>query len=139
MSHLHDEALRAVAQRLGARAAERIDVEATAAAVVERLKQAPAADRRWIAPPWLRIAAALLLVISAALLARALGPGPADQITVLSTGADLQGLSTSELEALLASLDQTLNLAVPQPDSSSEGLDELTPDELRAVLRTLEG
>jgi hypothetical protein len=136
---LPDEALRATAQRLGGEAAERLDVEVTAAAVLERLKREPRARGRAVAPVWLRSAAALALLISGVLLARAWqGSEPTARVAPLPTGVDLGTLSTPQLEELLASLDQTLNLAVP-PASSGEELDQLTPDELRAVLNALEG
>ena len=59
---MNDEELEKLAQRLGARAAERLDVEATARAVVERLRAERAASERvaaWLPRQWLRIAAAL--------------------------------------------------------------------------------
>src|SRR5947208_2629314 len=60
---LHDDKLQEVARRLGARAAERLDVERTAEAVVARLRTEPRAEVRvlgWIQPAWLRIAAVLV-------------------------------------------------------------------------------
>src|SRR3989442_16027169 len=63
---LHDDELQEVARRLGARAAERLDVEGTAQAVVARLRTQPRAEIRglgWIRPAWLRIAAMLVIVV----------------------------------------------------------------------------
>src|SRR5256884_8922978 len=57
---LPDAKLQEIAQRLGARAAERLDVERTAEAVVARLRTEARAEGRglgWIQPAWLRIAA----------------------------------------------------------------------------------
>src|SRR2546429_8325117 len=65
---LHDDKLQEVARRLGARAAERLDVERTAQAVVARLRTEPRAEIRvlgWIRPAWLRIAAVLVVVVGA--------------------------------------------------------------------------
>lgn len=137
---LHDEALRHAVQRLGARAAERLDVEATAARVVERLRREPrAAPWTWIRPVWLRIAAAAVVLLGGALLvADRLSPERGTAVAAIPTGAELYGLSASELEELLATLDRTLDLDAPLPGAES-GLDELSEDQLRTVLETLEG
>lgn len=138
---MKEERLHDLARRLGAREAERLDVDATARAVVERLKQAGnATERRWIGSTWLRVAAALVLLAGGGVLAREwLGPEPTGQVAAIPTGADLGALSSDQLEDLLDSLDRTLDLNAPALDSAGTALDDLTADELRAMLRALEG
>ena len=90
-TRLHDDELREVAQRLGARAAERLDVERTAQAVVTRLRTEPRADVRvlgWIQPVWLRIAALLVLAAGAGVIGRSLLPGFQDARHNLCTQQD---------------------------------------------------
>src|SRR5438876_7221250 len=88
---LHDARLHEVAQRLGAGAAERLDVERTARAVVERLRAEPRAERwTWVQPAWLRSAAAAILVLGGALFTRALVRQRAAGSAVgVSVGVDL--------------------------------------------------
>src|SRR5207249_2989494 len=105
---LHDAKLQEVAQRLGAGAAERLDVERTARAVVERLRAGPRAERwTWVQPAWLRIAAAAILVIGGGLFTRALvwqrAPGSAGVVPV---GEGLAGLTGGGLREGLAGLEQ---------------------------------
>lgn len=138
---LNDARLRELAQRLGARGAERVDAERTAVAVVARLRQEPRASRRpwlWIAPAWARAAAAIVVVIGAGLLARsAWHHPPAPAALVEPVSADVSDLSADQLRDLVA--------RVGQPDDSSTlsspdaGLDELTGPQLRALLEALEG
>ena len=125
-SMLPDDRLREPAQRLGVQAAERLDVEATAAAVVRRLMQ----------PAWLRAAAAVLVIAGGVALVRSVGP----RLPVHSShyvAEDLNGLSADELRDVLSGLDQTLNQTAPL--QSEPGLNELGPEQLKAVLRSLEG
>ena len=134
---LQDAKLRELAQRLGAGAAERLDVEAAARAVVERLRAEPQARRwTWIHPAWLRIAAALVVMIGAGLVSRSLihtsARYPGHYVV-----EDLKDLSADELQQLLGSLDRTLDLDVPPvPDAGLEGMDA---QQLQTVLRSLEG
>ena len=134
---LHDAKLQEVAQRLGAGAASRLDVERTARAVVERLRAGPRAERwTWVQPAWLRIAAAAILVIGGGLFTRALvwqrAPGSA---VVVPVGEDLTDLTAEQLREALTVLDQP----VSEEGAGDLGLDGLTADELRALLQTLEG
>ena len=134
---LHDAKLQEVAQRLGAGAASRLDVERTARAVVERLRAGPRAERwTWVQPAWLRIAAAAILVIGGGLFTRALvwqrAPGSA---VVVPVGEDLTDLTAEQLREALTVLDQP----VSEEGAADLGLDGLTADELRALLQTLEG
>ncbi len=139
---LHDDKLQEVARRLGARAAERLDVERTAQAVVERLRTEPRADVRvlgWIQPAWLRIAAVLVLVVGAGVVALNVR---SSQLTTsqpsASAGGELSELSGDELRVVLAALEQP---AAERQNVSPQdvGLEDLSALELRALLESLEG
>lgn len=137
---LDDAELRALAQRVGAGPAARLDVEKAAAAVVQRLRhqQPPVAQPRpqWI---WLSAAAAVALLLGAGLVWRYAqhADRPVPEVASAAGGMDLSMLSTDELRDLLNTLDQPFEI---QPaDSSDAGLDDLTPSELRALLGALEG
>ena len=130
---LHDARLHEVAQRLGAGAAERLDVERTARAVVERLRAEPRAERwTWVQPAWLRIAATAILVIGGALVTRALvwqrAPGSA---VVVPVGEDLTDLTAEQLREALTVLDQP----VSEEGAGDTGVEGLTAEELRALLQ----
>ena len=141
---LPDAKLQEIAQRLGARAAERLDVERTAEAVVARLRTEPRAEVRvlgWIQPAWLRIAAVLLLLVGAGVVAlNVRGP----QLTTspllppASAGGELSELSGNELRIVLAALEEPG--AERQGVSPQDvGLEDLSALELRALLESLEG
>src|SRR5256884_9095202 len=97
---LHDDKLQEVARRLGARAAERLDVERTAQAVVARLRTEPRAEIRvlgWIRPAWLRIAAVLVLVVGAGGVGRRLGhERPTATALAPAAGAGVNDLSAGQ-------------------------------------------
>jgi hypothetical protein len=141
---LPDGKLQEIAQRLGARAAEQIDVEAVSRVVLERLRTEPRSrEWTWIRSTWVRIAAAVVVLLGGAAVVRvwwwAERPLPARALATIPVGADLSGLSAAELQELLAGLDQTLNLAVPLPSDSDDRLEELTEEQLRTMLELLEG
>ena len=137
---LHDAKLHAAAQQLGSGAAEKLNVERVAARVVERLREAPADATRptWLQPAWLRIAAAVVLLVGGGLVWRQFGnptggtPHAAHFVT-----DDLTDLSPDQLRDVLNTLDETLNLgSTTLPDGD---LDDLDAQQLQAVLRSLEG
>src|SRR5690348_13477340 len=136
---LHDAKLQEVAQRLGARAAERLDLERTAQAVVARLRAEPrAASGRWtwIQPAWLRIAAAVVIVVGAGGIARSLlrDRTPA---AVAAAGTELNDLSPEQLRAVLDAVEHP---ATEETISAQDvSLDDLSAPQLRALLRSLEG
>ena len=139
---LHDDKLQEVARRLGTRAAERLDVERTAQAVVERLRTEPRAEVRvlgWIQPAWLRIAAVLLLLVGAGVVAlNVRGPQPTTPLPPASAGGELSELSGDELRIVLAALQEPS--AERQGVSPQDvGLEDLSALELRALLEWLEG
>jgi hypothetical protein len=141
---LPDAKLQELAQRLGARAAERLDVERTAQAVVTRLRTEPRADIRVlgvIRPAWLRIAALLVMVVGAGVVVRSLWhrqPTATALVAAAGAGAELNDLSPDQLRQVLE--------AVGQPGEEYEtvswqdvSLDDLSALELRALLESLEG
>ena len=136
---LQDAKLRALAQQLGARAAERLDPEATAQAVVRRLR-----DRDHLArssgwrPLSLSAAAALVLLLGGGLVWRSVRPGGSVPVTAVGqAGLDLNDLSADQLRDVLNGVDQPIDLE--PTDSMETELDDLTPRELRTLLRALEG
>jgi hypothetical protein len=70
-----DAKIESLAKRLGSAAAERLDVEATARRVLADLRQAPAPRRTWIETHWLRIAAAVVLLLGGSVVVSRLIPG----------------------------------------------------------------
>lgn len=129
-----EKGLHEIARRLGAQAAERLDLERTAEAVVERLREPVAPASRWI-----RVAAAFVILTGATLAARQLFNRPAStgHATAHYVTDDLTDLSTDQLREVLNTLDETLDLrGTTQPDS---GLEDLDAQQLRTVLRSLEG
>ena len=139
---LHDAKLREVARRLGARAAERLDVERTAQAVVGRLRTDPRAEVRvlgWIRPGWLRIAALLVMVVGAGVVAVNVRiPGFMPPVQSATAAGELSELSGDELREVLESVAQ---LGGEQQAVSAQdvGLEELSASQLRALLESLGG
>jgi len=129
-----EERLNELARKLGARAAERVDVAATARRVIERLREQPARRPMWIPAPWLRIAATVVILVGGAVTLRQLWPSgtPGDHDTHFIAD-DLRDLSTDELRTLLTSFDQIIAESVV-PDSTSD-LQELDAQQLRELLR----
>jgi len=137
---LDDAGLREVARRLGVRAADRVDVERTAQAVVARLREEQRAPLRggawtWSQPVWLKIAAALVIVAGAGLVARGVWHAPSGAAAPVEP-ADLSDMSAPQLRELLRSVGQP---STPEPVSSQDvGLEDLGPAQLRALLASLE-
>ena len=133
---MNDHQLERLARELGRRAAERLDVEATARRVVQRLREEPQTTPvTWIRPEWLRVAAVLALLLGAGVVLQRLNP-PSDPVTVSYALEDLSDLTVTELALVLVGLDDTL-----QGDGDGESttdLDDLTPAQLHALLRSLE-
>ncbi len=133
-ANLHD-----AARRLGVQAAEQLDVERVAAAVVERLRDEPVGATRpaWLQPAWLRIAAALVVLVGGGgLVWRQLGTPAAPHGAHFVTD-DLTDLNADQLRDVLNTLDETLNAeSTTLPDGDLEDLDA---QQLQAVLRSLEG
>jgi len=139
---LQDDKLQEVARRLGARAAERLDVEGTAQAVVARLRTEPRAEIRvlgWIRPAWLRIAAMLVIVVGAGVVALNVRTSPhTTPLSAASAGGELSELSGEELRVVLEALGQPGSEA--QAVSAQDvGLEDLSAPQLRALLESLGG
>jgi hypothetical protein len=134
-----DARLEALARQLGQKAADRLDVQATARRVVERLREQPVRRTAWVQQPWLRIAAALVIVVGGATLVRRNLVRSDAAHTAHFVADDLSDLTTDELRDVLATFDETIGSdSVAVPDSSTD-LRELDAQQLRAVLRSLEG
>ena len=136
---MNDERLESLAKRLGSEAAARLDVAATARKVVERLREQPVRRIAWVQQTWLRIAAALVIV---------LGGTVAVRQSLVRSGAthgahlvadDLNDLSTDELRDVLTTFDELISSDSAAVPEGSTDLHELDAQQLRAVLRSLEG
>jgi hypothetical protein len=133
-----DARLEGLAKRLGASAAERLDVEATTRKVLAGLREQPKSRRTWIEVHWLRIAAAILLLIGGGIAVRRIVPvGSSNEPHSHLVADDLGDLDVEELRAVLVQFDEILGSDSVVSDSSD--LRELDAQELRAVLRSLEG
>jgi len=139
---MNSERLESLAKRLGTEAAARLNVEATARKVVERLREEPARRTVWVQQTWLRIAAALVIVLGGTVVASRLTPGRRPGVSTHAThlvADDLNDLSTDELRDVLTTFDQMISSdSVAVPEGSTD-LHELDAQQLRAVLRSLEG
>jgi len=138
---MNEDAMIDAAKRLGAGTAARLDVEATARKVVERLREQPARRPTWISVQWLRIAAALVLMMGGAYALHQVWPTRENA----GHGAhfvadDLNGLSTNELQDVLDRFDEMISgSSTATPVEASSDLRELDPQQLKRVLRSLEG
>ena len=137
---MNDDELEQLAQRLGARAAERLDVEATARAVVERLRAERAAGDRigiWLPRQWLRVAAGLMIALGVGAVALRMKGTHTPIATTATAGADLTDLSADQLNQVLDAVGQSAGEIVVSAQDVS--LDDLNTVELRALLESLEG
>jgi len=140
---VNDAALRELAQRLGSGAAARLDVERTAQAVVARLRREPratAARWLWRQPAWLRVAAAVVILVGAGLVVRGGGGSPTsrDAAPVEPGAAELNELSAEQLQEVLQTVGHPAG-GQESVLSQDVGLEELNAPELRALLESLEG
>lgn len=136
---MNEERIEQLAKQLGARAAERLDVNATARQVAARLHEQPVQRTVWVQQTWLRIAAALVIVLGGALAVRQIVPvrTPSGHPAHLIAD-DLNDLSNDQLRDVLTSFDEILNTdSVTVPDTTDWR--ELDSQQLREVLRALEG
>jgi hypothetical protein len=131
-----------LAKRLGTAAAERLDVSATARKIVERLREAPEQRASWIQPRWMRIAAAVVVLLGGGVLVGRLTTGQraaAGHHAAHYVADDLNDLSAAELRDVLTSFDDIISTDSVSPSDSSSDLHQLDPQQLREVLRSLEG
>ena len=141
---VHDEALRQVARRLGAEAAERLDVERTAQAVVARLRAGEEPARppiRWMQPAWMRAAAGVVLIIGGGLLVyhRITTPPvmPPQPNSAQHDTSELAGLSSGQLRDVLNGLDQPVEM-VPTVHAGDAGVEDLSELQLQSLLKAME-
>ena len=137
---MNEDRLNQLARRLGADAAERLDVEATARKVVQRLREQPAPRAMWIQQAWVRIAATVVILVGGAVVLRQvrMGRDSAEHIPHF-VADDLSDLSADELREVLTSFDEIVaGDSVVVPESGTD-LNELDPQQLRALLRSPEG
>jgi len=146
MDSMNDETrLNDIAKRLGARAADRLDVQATAQKVVERLRagEQPARRPSWVQPAWLRIAAALVLLVGGVFLVQRVSTNEQDLghqgVAAHMVADDLAGLTTAQLQEVLRGFDELMDSTVSPEDSTETDYDALDAQQLRTVLRSLEG
>lgn len=133
-----DAKLRDAARRLGVQAAEKLNVERVTAGLVQRLRDERAAAMRpaWMQPVWLRIAAAVVVLVGGGLVWRQVVNSAVPHGAHFVTD-DLTDLSADQLRDVLSTLDETLNQGgTTLPDDDLEDLDA---QQLQAVLRSLEG
>lgn len=133
-----DARLEGLAKQLGHKAGDRLNVEATARKVVEGLREQPVRRIAWAQQRWLRIAAALVIVLGGAVAVRRNLVRSDAAHTAHLVADDLNDLSADELRDVLRSFDQLIGDSVAVPEGSTD-LHELDAQQLRAVLRSLEG
>jgi hypothetical protein len=142
---VHDEALRQVARRLGAEAADRLDVERTAQAVVARLRAGDVPERPpigWMQPAWMRAAAGVVLIIGVGLLVYRRLHLPAestgvDATVVVASAGELQEFTSGQLQDVLNSLDQPVEMT-PTVHAGEAGVEDLSEPQLQSLLKAME-
>jgi hypothetical protein len=106
--------------------------------VVARLREQPVRRIAWVQQGWLRIAAALVIVLGGTVAIRQ-SLVHRDVHVAHFVADDLNDLSADELRDVLTSFDELISSdSVAVPEGSTD-LHELDAQQLRAVLRSLEG
>jgi hypothetical protein len=133
-----------LARRLGAEAADRLDVERTAQAVVARLRAGDVPQRppiRWMQPAWMRAAAGVVLIIGAGLLIywRLQHPTPetVDPTVVVASAGELQDFTSGQLRNVLNGLDSTVEMT-PTVHAGEAGVEDLSEPQLQSLLKAME-
>ena len=135
---MDEHQLERLATTLGARAADRLDVERVAAGVVARLRADRAEATRpkrvwWRAPMVLRLAAALAVLVTAGVLVpRALDNGAEPPVGISPILGDL---SADELTEVFDSL----SIEAPVHEGVAIGFESLNEAQLNELLRLMEG
>jgi hypothetical protein len=135
---IEDPKLQELARQVGVRAAERLDVERVAQAVLAGLRR-PARTPTWLVwtqVAWVRAAAMVVLLVG---IGFAMQPATESVRTAWDdppAGA-VQDLSADQLTRVLDELDQPVDVTVPA--SEDAGLEDLSESQLRALLKSLEG
>ncbi len=143
---VHDQELRQAAQRLGAAAADRLDVERTAQAVLARLRAGAAPARspiRWMQPAWMRAAAVVVVMLGAGLLIyyRIDHPTPEssriDSTITAATAGEFADFSPGQLQDVLSALDEPVE-TTPVVHPGDAGVEDLSEPQLQSLLRAME-
>lgn len=137
---VHDEALRQVARRLGAEAAERLDVERTAQAVLARLRAGDEPARppiRWMQPAWMSAAAVVVIMIGAGALYRITHPVPQFVGATDTAPVDvLADIPSGQLQEVLSGLNDPLEM--PGAVHAGEaGVEDLSEPQLQSLLEAI--
>ncbi|HXQ29062.1 MAG TPA: hypothetical protein VN848_07330 [Gemmatimonadales bacterium] len=129
-----DAELVALARQLGERAAGQIDPAQTAVAVLKRLRQAPKVHRPL--QPWLALAASLVLLVAGGTVVRQLSHRTS--AVAAPVAVDVSDLSAPQLGEVMNGLERTdVNAVDEDPPSIEAGIEQLTPTELRSLLKSL--
>ena len=132
---MNEKDLEKIAANLGRRAADRLDVEGAATAVLARLRSEPVRRPAWWAgPALLRLAAAFAITLGGIFAYRQLSRAPATVGQDIPVAA-LQTLSPDELEEVLDSL----STEAPAYETVAVGLHDLSDQELSELLHRMEG
>ena len=134
---LEDAELVAAARRMGNRAADQLDLARTARGVVARWRSERVHRRRpvWQSPAFLRVAAALVLLVAGIETWEHRHLTRAEVVAVVPSDAGLEGLSAEQLQEVLPRVGQELSVVEVTPNDA--GLEGLTPEELRSVLTSM--
>ena len=142
---IHDQELRQVAQRLGAAAADRLDVEHTAQAVLARLRAGDAPARspiHWMQPAWMRAAAVVVAMLGAGLLIRyhilhrTAESSATDPTITGTTAVELADFSPGQLQDVLAVLNEPVE-TTPVVHAGDAGVEDLSEPELQSLLKAI--
>lgn len=136
--------LEQAARRLGAGAADRLDVERTAQAVLARLRAGDAPARqpiRWMQPAWMRVAAGVVLIIGAGVLVywRLHHPpetGDVPPVAVASAG-EFEDVTSGQLQDVLDGLNRTVEMT-PSVHAGEAGVEDLSEPQLQSLLKAME-
>jgi hypothetical protein len=132
-----DPKLQELARRLGVRAAERLDVDRTAQAVLAGLRRPVVRTwAAWTEVAWLRAAAMVVLLVGIGFLMQPRTEAVRTAWEEAPAGA-VQELSADQLSRVLDELDEPVDVTVPAPEDA--GLEDLSETQLRALLKSLEG
>lgn len=143
--NLHDEDLRQAARRIGHAAAERLDVEKTAQAVLTRLRAGGTPARspiHWLQPAWMRAAAVVVLMVGTGIL---IGrgfhePAPSagiDSTVALAAGGEFADFTSGQLQDVLTGLEEPTEMT-PAVHAAEAGVEDLSEPQLQSLLKAME-
>ncbi len=133
---MDERQLEQLAKRLGAEAADRLDVEQTARAVLRRVKEEPVTVRWWRRMPVLQsVAAAAVVVLTAGVLVVGQLASNGGEVAVLPAFTELYTLSNDELEQVYDSL----TVDAPVYELSAVNLQDMNEGQLEELLALMEG